>query len=130
MTQQPSIFDVLQHLSSSVPGCLMMSVVDVDSGMSLAAVHHPEIQGVDAADAYHGELYRLIERSMSMLESSQGVEHLVLVGDGAIYLSSPLPNTRYFWHVVTSADTTVGFTQALMRKYQPEIERSLQELMI
>ncbi len=126
---QGSIFDVLQHLSAHIPGCLMTSVVDVDSGMSLAAVHHPDIAGTDAADAYHGELYRLIHRSMDMLDAPQFVEHLVLVGEGAIFLSSPVPATRYFWHVVTGAETTIGFTQALMRKYQAEVERSVVELM-
>ncbi len=126
---QPSIFDVLQHISSSIPGCLITSIVDVDSGMSLAAVHHPEIAGTDAADAYHGELYRLIHRSMDMLDSPQFVEHLVLVGEGAIFLSCPVPGTRYFWHVVTGIDTTVGFTQALMRKYQQDVETSVTDLM-
>ena len=108
----------------------MTSIVDVDSGMSLAAVHHSDVDTTDAADAYHGELYRLIHRSMDMLDSPQFVEQLVLVGEGAIFLSTPVPGTRYFWHVVTGVDTTVGFTQALMRKYHHNIEQSVTELML
>ena len=127
---QASIFDLLQQISSSIPGCLLTSIVDVDSGMSLAAVHHPSLQATDAADAYHGELYRLIHRSMDMLDAPQFVEQLVLVGEGAIFLSSPIPKTRYFWHVVTGCDTTIGFTQALMRKHRADIEESVSQLVM
>ena len=42
-----------------------------------AAVHHPDVEATDAADAYHGELYRLIHRSMDMLDAPQFVEQLV-----------------------------------------------------
>lgn len=125
---QNSIFEVLQQVAANIPGCLFTSIVDADSGMSLASVS-PRGEDAAGADAFHSDLYRLIQRSMQMLESPQPIEGVVLVGDSAIFLSIPFPNSTYFWHMATDLDTTVGFTQALMRKYSGAVTQSLGQLL-
>lgn len=126
---QPSIFDVLERVTQQIPGCLMTSVVDLDSGISLATVGASGSMTSAEADAYHSDLYRLIERSMAMLESHQPVEGLVLMGRSATFVSAPLGDSGHFWHVATEVDTTIGFTQALMRKYQADVTQSLGQLL-
>lgn len=121
-----SIFQVLQQVADHIPGCLMTSVVDGESGMSLASVSPRVDAGAAAgADAFHSDLYRLVQRSMAMLEAEQDIEGVVLVGEAAIFISAPLPQGALFWHVVTDLDTTVGFSQALMRKYLPQVQRAM-----
>ncbi len=125
---QHSIFEILQQVAQNIPGCLMTSVVDADSGMSLASVSQDTLSAA-TADAYHADLYRSIERSMNMLENPKPVEGVVLVGESAVFISAPFLESTYFWHVVTDLDTTVGFTQALMRKYRPQVEESLRQVL-
>lgn len=123
-----TIFDLLKNVSANIPGCLMTSIVDSESGVSLASVGSRDVL-TEQADAYHAEMYRLIAKSMQMLDSEQPIEGTVLVGDQAIFVSLPFSNSTYFWQVVTGLDTTVGFTQALMRKYQGEIASSISHLL-
>ena len=127
---QLSIFEVLQQVANNIPGCLMTSVVDADSGMSLASVTPDDAVDAASADAFHSDLYRLVHRSMQTLDSPQAVDGLVLVGEHAIFLSIPFPNSTYFWHMVTDLDTTVGFTQALMRKYSGPVMQSMSAVLV
>ena len=67
---------------------------------------------------------------MQMLDSPQTIDGLVLVGERAIFISIPFPNSTYFWHMVTDLDTTVGFTQALMRKYTGAVMQSMSAVLV
>ena len=123
-----TIFDLLEQVAQNIPGCLMTSVVDAQHGMSLASVSRDSLSAA-TADAYHSDLYKSLHTSMRMLESTQHVEGIVLVGDDAIFLSFPFEDSSYFWHVVTDLDTTIGFTQALMKKFRPMVTQSLSDIL-
>lgn len=121
-----TIFELLHRVASDIPGCLHTSVVDIESGMSLAAVSlGQDSLSAAGADAYQSDLFRLIEQASEGLESNGAPESVVIIGESAVFISSPFPHTTYFWHVVTSIDTTIGFTQAIMRKYQQPLIDSI-----
>lgn len=80
-------------------------------------------------DAYHGDLYHVVGRALSELGYEQSVQGLVLTGKHAIFVSLPLADTGFFWHVATERTTTVGFTQAVMRKHAESILAGLQDLL-
>ena len=122
-----TIFDLIGELSARIPDCLVVSVVDARDGMSLATV---SAGGDDAtgADAYQAELYRMVERAMAMLDRGHDLESLVLLGEETSCLSAPIESEPYFWFIVTERATTVGFTQALMRKYSPRVAQSVRSL--
>ena len=125
-----TIFEILHRVAQDIPGCLHTSVVDLDSGMSLAAVS-PGQDSLTAAggDAYQSDMFRLIGQAAEGLKSSPVPESVVLIGERSIFISSPFPQTSFFWHVVTSIDTTIGFTQAIMRKYQQPLVESISSVL-
>jgi hypothetical protein len=126
---QPSIFELLSAIASEIPGCISTSVVDIESGMSLAAITRQDSLSAAGADAFHCDVYRSLQRAASALEGQQHPEAIVIMSQRAVFISLPFGGTPYFWHVVTPLDTTIGFTQALMRKYYHQVDHSLRILM-
>lgn len=122
------LFDVLQLVADELPGCELTSVVNLDSGLSLAAVTAGNSEDAAGADAFHSELYRLVQNAMGELGSQDTISDIVVQGKRRLYISTPLGKSGYFWHVATRADTTLGFTQAVMRKYREEVEAGVAAL--
>jgi predicted regulator of Ras-like GTPase activity (Roadblock/LC7/MglB family) len=123
----PTLNELLAQIAQEVPGCLMTSVVDLDSGLALASVSHDSLAAA-GADAYHADIYRALYRAASALEGAQHPEAVVLMSHHAVFLSVPFGGTTCFWHVVTRIDTTIGFTQALIRKYYHAMEQATRAL--
>ena len=55
------------------------------------------------------------------MDAGDAVESLVLESDGTTYLSEPIGESGYFWHVATAGETTLGFVQAIMRKFRERL---------
>lgn len=123
-----SLHNLLDELAGELPGCLHTSVIDARTGLSLAASSETDPMNAAGADAFHTDLYRLGSQAASTLSGAEEVEEMVLTSEQGIYLSTPVEETGYLWLVVTEPDATVGFTQAMMRKYLEKVEQSLREL--
>ncbi len=80
------------------------------------------------ADAFHSDLYRSAVGALEELGSTEPVQHVVVQGRATTFISCPLGDSGFFWHVVTDSRTTLGFTQAVMRKYREEIEAGTRSL--
>lgn len=123
-----SLHNLLNELAGELPGCLHTSVVDTRTGLSLAASSRTDPMNAAGADAFHTDLYRLGRQAAHDLSRADEVEEMVLTSEEAVFLSTPVETTGYLWLVVTEPDSTVGFTQAMMRKHLGRIEASLREL--
>jgi predicted regulator of Ras-like GTPase activity (Roadblock/LC7/MglB family) len=126
---QPTIFELLSVIAAEIPGCIATSIVDIESGMSLASIAGNDPLAAEGADAFHCDVYRSLQRAASSLEGNQHAEAVVIMSQHAVFISLPFGGTPYFWHVVTPLDTTIGFTQALMRKYYHQVDHTVRTLM-
>ncbi len=122
------LFKVLEDLSAQLPGCKMASIVDLESGMQLACVAPKHATSAAGADAFQSELYRQLEELIPTLDCDGPLESIVLESSETTFVSEPVGHTGYFWHVATDQNTTLGFTQAIMRKYRSRIEESVKSL--
>ena len=123
-----SLFELLHRVSAALPGCLHTSVVDQETGLALAAVSEGDPLDSAGADAYHNDLYRLSVLAAEGLPKSSEAEAIILTGKKTVFVSQPLGETGFIWLVVTGRETTVGFTQAIMRKRAKTLVESLQAL--
>lgn len=121
-----SLIEVLKKFAEKLPGCLHTSIVDRSSGLALAAISEGDPLRGAGADAFHSDLYRL---SGDLIESG-GPEAagIVLTSREGTFVSQPLGDSGFVWLVITERATTVGFTQAIMRKWHEEIQEGLQAL--
>ena len=116
-----TLMDLLETIADELPGCELTSVVSFDSGLSLASVSPASHDDAAAADAFHCELYRLLGKALTEAGSSSPIDDVVVRGAKRTFISTPLAQSGYFWHVCTKTETTLGFTQAVMRKYREDI---------
>lgn len=123
-----SLITLLQTIADELPGCELTSVVSLDTGLSLAAATTADPNDAAAADAFHSELYRLTRNALAEAGAVSEIEDVVVQGGRRTFVSSPLGDSGYFWHVSTRSDTTLGFTQAVMRKYRDEVMRGISDL--
>lgn len=121
-----SLFELLHHVTREIPECVHTSVIDRDSGMALASVS-PLVSSDAAAasDAYQSDILRALEQAQEALEIQSGVESMMLVSQTNVFIAIPLSQGQHIWHVVTSINTTVGFTQAIMRKHRAALQQSM-----
>lgn len=123
-----TLHEMLEEISGKMPGCLHTSVIDSATGLALAACSDSDPLDGAGADAFHSDLYRLSEAVIEGIPTAGEPRELVLTSKEATFVSVPVEETGYMWLVVAGRDTTVGFIQALMRKYVARIEEGLQAL--
>jgi hypothetical protein len=80
------------------------------------------------ADAFQSELYRKVGELVPVLDCEGPLKSVVLESEGTTFVSEPVGETGYFWHVATDADATLGFTQAIMRKFRTRVLDSVNAL--
>lgn len=122
------LFSLLKEVREDLPGCKLASIVDFESGMELAAVSDFESHRTEGTDAFLSDLYRVMISAMPAFNLEGDVEAVVLDADETTFVSEPINGTDYFWHVATDHETTLGFVQAIMRKYRDRIEDGVREL--
>lgn len=123
-----SVFDVLASVRGELPGFISSSVVASDDGLQLASVSAVDPDDAAAADAFHSDIYRAAARALTEIgTATRAAEGIVVIGDEHVFLSLPLDDT-FFWHVVTRNETTLGFTQAVMRKHRDSMRTAVSNL--
>lgn len=124
-----SLFELLHQVTREIPECVHTSVIDRDSGMALASVSPlTSSDAAAASDAYQSDILRALEQAQDALEISPGLESMMLTSQAHVFIAQPLSQGQYVWHVVTSINTTVGFTQAIMRKHRASLQQSMMTL--
>lgn len=124
-----SLYELLEGITHQLPGCRLASVVQQETGMPLVSISGDASLDSAGVDAYHGDLYHVIGRALKELGYEESVQGVVLTGKHAIFVSLPLEDTGFFWHVATERTTTVGFTQAVMRKHASAVQVALLALL-
>lgn len=124
-----TLYELLTEITTELPGWLHTSVVDRETGMSLASLSQGDPLEAAGADAFHSDLYRMTTALLEGLPLGEQADSMVLSSQRATFVSVPMAEMNYLWLVVTERRMTVGFTQALMRKHQARIEESVRALL-
>lgn len=122
------LFHILEELSNQLPGCKMASIVDLQTGMQLASVGGAGGAKAAGADAFQSELYNQLGGLSEALGAVGEPEMLVVESGQTTFVSELIGESGYLWHVATDAETTLGFTQAIMRKYRERVTQGVAQL--
>ena len=123
-----SVFDVLNSLRGELPGFVSSSVVGFENGLQLASVSACDSDDSAAADAFHSNVYRATARALAEIGTgAEKADGIVILGEHHVFLSVPLDD-MFFWHVVTESETTLGFTQAVVRKHRDAMRHEVRHL--
>ncbi|MBH24779.1 MAG: hypothetical protein CMH57_10070 [Myxococcales bacterium] len=120
-----NILEVLEAFAQEVPGFLTCSVVSLLDGTNIGSVGVVENFDPAAADAYFSEVLKKNTAALDSLGLQADTEDVLLTTRSAFFLARALPETPYFWNVITTRRGSLGFTRALMRKYEARIVQTL-----
>ncbi|MEO1271938.1 MAG: hypothetical protein AAFX99_27905 [Myxococcota bacterium] len=120
-----NILEVLETFSQEVPAFLSSSVVSLADGTNIGSVAMVKDFDPAAADAYFSEVLKKNTAAVTALGLQTQTEDLLLTTRSACFLARALPNTPYFWNVITTRSGSLGLTRALMRKYEAQILQAL-----
>lgn len=123
-----SLMKLLDRVRGELPNCDMASVVNAQSGLALAASMNAAASDGAAADAFTSQLVRDLAEAANDAGVDGTPEDVVLQGASRIMVLQPLDGSGFYWLVSTAATTTLGFTQAVMRKYRDAIAAEVSEL--
>ena len=112
MTQQDSLNGSLEALSTDLNGFIGASVVDLDTGMSLASnSKYPDFD-LDVAAAYNSEMVKSKFKTMEALGITGGLEDMLLTLTDQLHLIKILDNNMFVYLAVNSSQCNL----ALMRR--------------
>ena len=112
MTQQDNLNNFLESLSADLNGFIGASIVDLDTGMSLASISKYPDFDLDVAAAYNSEMVKAKFKTMEALNISGGLEDMLLTLTDQLHLIKFLDDNMFVYLAVTSAQSNL----ALMRK--------------
>lgn len=120
-----NLIDVLETFAQEVPALIACSVVSIADGTSIGAVG--DVQTFDAAaiDAYFAEVVKKNQAALNALGIESVTEDVLVTSPSTLILARALPQTSYFWNVITSSRGSLGLTRALMRKYEADVLHAL-----
>ena len=112
MTQQDNLNNFLEALSTDLNGFIGASVIDLDTGMSLASISKYPDFDLDVAAAYNSEMVKAKFKTMEALGISGGLEDMLLTLTDQLHLIKFLDDNMFVYLAVTAAQRNL----ALMRK--------------
>lgn len=119
-----NLSELLDIVREELPQCELTSVVDLKTGLSLATSGVRDPVSAAMVDAFGGEAYRLV----ALLLPGRATDNIVMRGPTHVFVSTLLDDTGYYWHLSTRAEITLGFSQAVIRKYHARVTEVVRAL--
>jgi predicted regulator of Ras-like GTPase activity (Roadblock/LC7/MglB family) len=115
-TPDPLANQVVQQVLAELPGLLAVAVVDVASGMSLAA-HSTATINPDTAATYNAEVVKQKQKAMAaLLLTDERIDDILITLSSQLHLLQLTPDGRRFIYLVVSAqNTNLGIARQVLR---------------
>lgn len=107
----------LQLISEELPGFISVSIVHLAQGLPLVSASN--LDGNPGADAFHASLYGMLHRGLDEMGADQKISSIVIGSQQLNFYSTQLGDTGYFIHLISEKSATLGFVNAVIRKYSP-----------
>ncbi len=120
MTQQDNLNRFLESLSTDLNGFIGASVVDLDTGMSLASVSKYPDFDLDVAAAYNSEMVKSKFKTMEALGINGGLEDMLLTLTDQLHLIKILANNMFVYLAVNSTQCNLALMRRAVNQYTRE----------
>jgi predicted regulator of Ras-like GTPase activity (Roadblock/LC7/MglB family) len=112
MANEKVLLDVIAKIEGDVNGVVATAVVDLDSGMTLAAKSNRSDFDLAVASAYNSELVKQKMKIMKALNLKDGLEDMLLTLSSQFHLIKFLPGGSSFLYI---AAEKAGTNLAILR---------------
>ncbi|MET0556364.1 MAG: hypothetical protein ABW221_25225 [Vicinamibacteria bacterium] len=121
MASEREIVDVFKRMEAELPGFIAASLVDLESGMTLA-VHsvRPDFD-LSAASAYNSEIVKAKSKAIRSLDLKSTLEDITLTLSDQIHVIRIVTPQTFVYLAAEKAQTNLAIVRVAMGKHAPEL---------
>lgn len=116
MATEKQCSDTLQRIEADMPGFIAASVVDLDSGMTLAAVSRRTDFDLAVASAYNSEMVKQKLKIMSVLKLDMPLEDMLLTLGEQIHLIKIVSPTTFIYVASERANSNLAIVRSVVTR--------------
>ena len=117
MATEKEIADAFDHLATDIPGFIAASLVDMDSGMTLAVRSNRSDFDLAVASAYNSELVKQKMKIMKALSLKTNLEDMILTLGDQIHFIKIVSPTVFIYLAADRAAANIAIVRTVVNKY-------------
>ena len=121
MPSERQLLDVLEKIQADASGFIAASLVDLESGMTLAVKSVRPDFDLTAASAYNSELVKQKLKIMQTLQLSGSIEDMLISLTDQIHLIKVLNKTTFLYLAVDKSQSNLAIVRAAVGKHIPAL---------
>jgi hypothetical protein len=121
MANDKIINDAFDHFVSDIPGFIAASLVDIDSGMTLAVRSMRGDFDLAVASAYNSELVKQKLKIMKALNLRTNLEDMILTLGDQIHFIKILSPTLFIYLAADRAGSNIAIVRNVVNKHSGQV---------
>ena len=122
MANEKALMEAINKVEGDVNGVIASAVVDMDSGMTLAAKSNRADFDLTVASAYNSELVKQKLKIMKALGLNSGLEDMLLTLTDQIHLIKVLPgNASFLYLAAERAGTNLAILRTAVNRHMAAV---------
>jgi predicted regulator of Ras-like GTPase activity (Roadblock/LC7/MglB family) len=117
MATEKQLNDVLEKISSDMSGFIAASLVDLDSGMTLAVKTSRTEFDLTAASAYNSELVKQKIKIMRTLGLTGSIEDMLITLTDQIHLVKLVGNNTFLYLAVDKKQSNIAIVRTAVNRH-------------
>lgn len=121
MANEKEVNEAFDHFKNDIPGFIAVSLVDLDSGMTLAIrSNRPEFD-LAVASAYNSELVKQKMKIMKALNLKTNLEDMILTLGDQIHFIKLLSQTMFIYLAADRSTANIAIVRTIVNKHAATI---------
>lgn len=121
MANEKEMNEALDHFHSEIPGFVAASLVDLDSGMTLAVRSNRTDFDLAVASAYNSELVKQKQKIMKALNLKTNLEDMILTLGDQIHFIKLVGTNMFIYLAAERASSNIAIVRNVVNKYAKTI---------
>jgi predicted regulator of Ras-like GTPase activity (Roadblock/LC7/MglB family) len=121
MATEKQLTETLEKIESGMPGFIAASLVDLESGMTLAVKSVRSDFDLTAASAYNSELVKQKLKIMETLGLSGSIDDMIITLTDQIHLLQLVSPTTFLYIAVDKAQSNLAIVRSTVRKHASQL---------
>ena len=121
MSRQEDLNNLIANISNDLDGFIGASVVDLDTGMSLASASKMANFDLDVASAYNSEMVKAKYKTIKALGLDTGLEDMLLTLDDQLHLIRMLDDQSFIYVAVDRHSSNLALLRTSVKRRIAEI---------
>ena len=117
MPSERQLLDVLEKIQADASGFIAASLVDLESGMTLAVKSVRSDFDLTAASAYNSELVKQKTKIMNTLQLTGSIEDMLITLTEQIHLIKLLNKTTFLYLAVDRSQSNLAIVRAAVQRH-------------